>query len=143
MNNPGEQTIYRAKNMFSLKTLIWIDGIAALLSGCFVLALRGQLAPFFNLPEQLLLTMCCVSFGYAVYSIRLAMQEPKPQKLLKALVAANSIWAILCIVIAVYFIATATPWGIAYLILESLFVAALAVLEWRQIKMSSATSAAS
>ncbi len=129
--------------MFSLKTLIWIDGIAALLSGCFVLALRGQLAPFFNLPEQLLLAMCWVSFGYAAYSIRLAMQDQKPQKLLQVLVAANSIWAILCIVIAIYFIAAVTPWGIAYLILESFFVAALAVLEWRQIKLIEAATAAS
>ena len=129
--------------MFSLKTLIWIDGVAALLSGCFVLAFGGQLAPFFNLPEQLLFSMCCVSFGYAAYSIRLAMQDQKPKKWLQVLVAANAIWAILCIVIAVYFIATATLWGIVYLILESFFVAALAVLEWRKIKMMEAATAAS
>lgn len=121
--------------MFSLSTLIWIDGMAALLSGCFVLAFRGQLAPWFNLPEQLLLAMCWVSFGYAAYSIRLAMQKTKPTKWLKVLVAANSIWAVLCIAIAIYFSDTATLWGIAYLSLESLFVAALAVLEWKQIKM--------
>ena len=129
--------------MFSLKTLIWIDGIAALLSGCFVLAFRGQLAPFLHLPEQLLLAMCWVSFGYAAYSIRLAMQKQKPKKLIKVLVAANSIWAILCIGIAIYFITAATLWGIAYLILESLFVAALAVLEWRQIKLMGTATAAS
>ena len=127
--------------MFSLNTLIWIDANAALLSGCFVLAFRGQLAPWFNLPERLLFSMCCVSFGYAAYSLRLAMQKSKPVKWLKVLVAANSVWAVLCLVIAVCFSATATIWGIAYLILESLFVATLAVLEWKQIKMASVHSA--
>jgi hypothetical protein len=42
--------------------LVWIDGFAALASGCFTLLFKSKLSPIFNLPENLLTALMLVSF---------------------------------------------------------------------------------
>jgi hypothetical protein len=119
-----------------LKNLIWIDAIAATLSGLIVITLRSVLAPLLNLPESLLLTLSIVSFIYASFSFYLAQLKSKPRMLLTVLIAGNMIYTIVCIVLLIFFYHAATPLGIIYFLLEASFVAALALLEWRAMRIS-------
>ncbi|MBC7887620.1 MAG: hypothetical protein H7Z13_07005 [Ferruginibacter sp.] len=120
----------------SLKNLLWIDAIAAMLSGFFVLILSATLSKLFNFPDKLLITLSMVSLGYASFSLSLAQQKSNPKRLLILLVIGNSIYAILCVILLTFLHSKATFLGLVYLLLESAFVAALALLEWRQIKLS-------
>jgi hypothetical protein len=120
---------------FSLQRLLWIDGIAALTSGCMVLLFTTPLAGFFNLPQQLLRTLAFISLGYAAYSLYLAQRKIKPRPLLKLLVFANCAWVVVCLSVMLFYSNTATCFGSAYFILEALFVVTLAFLEWRQIRL--------
>ncbi len=47
------------------------------------------------------------------------------------LVVANLTWALLCLRWVFVFSQTASPFGLAHLLLEALFVGGLACLEWR------------
>ncbi len=119
--------------VFPLQRLLWIDGIAALTSGCIVLLFTTPLSGFFNLPHQVLQVMAFISLGYAAYSLSLAQRKVKPISLLKLLVFANGAWVIVCLSVMLFYSYTATFYGIIYLILEALLVATLAFLEWKQI----------
>lgn len=121
--------------LFSLKNLIWIDATAALLSGVIVLMLKAKLSLFFNFPESLLTTLGFVSLSYALFSFYLAQQKSKSKRLLKILVIANLVYAIVCIIIMLFLYKTANLFGVLYLILESSLIAILALVEWRQIKL--------
>jgi hypothetical protein len=118
---------------FSINTLIWIDGTAALLSACLVFILRGWLSELFNLPQSLLITLSFISAGYAAFSLSLALRKTKPVQLLQLLIYGNCLWAIACITLLLYFINMASIWGLIYFALEALFVAALALLERKQV----------
>ncbi len=120
--------------IFSLQRLLWIDGIAALTSGCIVLLFTTTLSIFFNLPYQVLQIMAFISLGYAGYSLSLAQRKVKPTSLVKLLVFANCAWAVVCLSVMLFYRSTATVYGTIYLLLEALFVGILAFLEWRQIK---------
>jgi hypothetical protein len=117
----------------TLKKLIWIDGIAALLSALFVLFFKNWLAAWLGLPEKVLYIMCIVSFSYATYSIFLALQNEKPLILLKILVVANTLWAIICTLIIAFHFTNITPFGIVYLLAEAAFVGGLAFFENKKI----------
>jgi hypothetical protein len=121
---------------FSLQRLLWIDGIAALTSGCIVLIFTSSLSGFFNIPQPLLRILAFISLGYAAYSLSLAQRKVKPMPLLKLLVVANCAWAVVCLSVMLFYSNTATFYGTIYLILEALFVGTLAFLEWRQIKLA-------
>jgi hypothetical protein len=118
--------------IFPLQQLLWIDSIAALLSGCVVLVFTSSL----NLPHRILQVMGIISLGYSAYSLSLAQRKIKAIRLLKLLVFANCAWVIVCLSITVLYRNTSTVYGTVYLLLEALFVGTLAILEWRQIKLS-------
>ena len=119
---------------FSLQRLLWIDGIAALTSGCIALVFTSFLSDFLKLPQPLLRTLAFISLGYAVYSLSLAQRKVKPVPLLKLLVVANSVWVVVCLSVMLFYSNTATFYGTIYLVLEALFVGALALFEWNKLK---------
>jgi hypothetical protein len=118
----------------TINNLVWIDGFAALASGCFTLLFKSKLSPIFNLPESLLTTLMVISFCYAIYSLSLARRASKPILFLKILVIGNTFYSVICAILTVIFYEKATFLGVGYLMLESAFVAALAFLEAQQIK---------
>lgn len=119
----------------SLSKLIWIDGTAALLSALFVLVFKSFLSGFLNLPLQLLMLMCVISFLYAAYSISLALLKEKPVYRIKILITGNIIWSLLCLIFILLQFNTINVFGIIYLLCESIFVAALAWFEFKQLKL--------
>lgn len=119
---------------FSLKKLLWVDCLAALSAGLFLLLFKSQLSPFFNLPESLLTNLMIVAFCFFCYSFYLANQSSPPKILLKTLVLGNSVYASICLFLLVFFYKTATIFGVIYFIIDVLIVGLLAVLEWKKTK---------
>lgn len=117
----------------SLRSLISVDAIAALLSGCIVLILQNPFSRIFNLPKNLLTTLSIVALGYCLFSFYLTQQNLISKNLVKVLVVANSCYALACIILLIVFYSTASLFGVGYFLLDFTFVATLAVLEWRQL----------
>jgi hypothetical protein len=121
----------------SLKKLFYIDSIAAFTSGLFVFIFKAILVPFLSLPELLLTVQTFLSFSYAAYSMYLARRNQHLRSLLKVLILMNGLYAFTCSVCFVYFFKSASIYGLMFLALESLFVTALVILEWRKLKANS------
>ena len=111
--------------------LLWVDASAAALAGVAVLSLSAWLSRLHGLPRGLLLVVGAVNVAYAAYSFSLAVRARRPRRLVRLLVAGNLAWAAVCLGLAAAFAASATPFGLAHLVGEGLFVACLAALEWR------------
>jgi hypothetical protein len=120
--------------VFSLKKLLWIDGIAALLAGTILLVFSYRLAVLFNLPETVVRIQGFISLAYSCFSINLARKKTNPKPRLYLLVVANAGYALFGICLLLYFFKIASVYGILYLVAEILFIGALAFLEWRKIK---------
>lgn len=116
--------------MPALRKLLWIDCGAAALAGPTVLSLSAWLASLYALPHTLLVGMGIANLIYGTYSFALARRAVRPRPLILLLVAANAAWAVLCAILAARFAPSATPFGMAHLIGEGLFVGGLAALEW-------------
>ncbi len=119
--------------LFSLKKLLLIDGIAALLAGTLVLIFSYRLSVFFNLPRNLLQILAIISVAYSVYSIRLARGKTHSRNLVYFLVVANVVYTLFALCIVVYYFNTATVYGTVYFLAEAIFIGTLAYLEWRKI----------
>ncbi len=113
------------------RALLWIDSGAGLTVGILVLLLAEWLSRSYAMPLNLVIGMGAANVGYGLYSFSLARRRVRPRALLVLLVTANASWATLCAVAAVLLVPVATRFGIAVLLLESVFVGGLAALEWR------------
>ena len=114
-----------------MKHLLWIDCIAGALAGVAMLLLLDWLAALYGMPTDLLVFIGIANVLYASYSLSLAIRRTRTQLLLNALIVANSVWALLCVGLAVRWAGTATLFGMAHLLAEALFVGRLASLEWK------------
>ena len=110
--------------------LLWIDGAAAALAGAAVLLLAPWLAGLHGLPPGLLQGIGVVNLLYGSYSLSLALRQRRPRALIVLLVAANGLWALACLAMAVRFAGSATAFGLVHLVGEALFVGGLAACEW-------------
>lgn len=120
-------------NLSPLKKLLWVDGIAALLSGLIVFTFNDKIARLLSLPDNLLTTLSIISLGYSCFSLYLAQSKSTAKGLLRILVIANFAYAIFCVILILFLHANTSLLGVVYLSLESLFVATLAALEWKQV----------
>lgn len=111
--------------------VFWVDGIAALSAGVFVLALREVLAERYALPLGLVTLLGLVNLAYAPMGLTLARWRSRPRALVVALSLANGFWTLVCVALAVRFAREASALGLAHLVFEGAFVAALAAVEWR------------
>ncbi|MFI8747539.1 hypothetical protein ACIGKL_20550 [Pseudomonas sp. NPDC077186] len=114
-----------------MRYLLWLDGAAAALAGALLLTCRHWLSELQALPLALLTLIGLVNLLYAAYSLSLARRRWRPRTLIVLLVLGNLAWAAACLGLAASFVGSASPWGLAYLVGEALFVALLAGLEWR------------
>ncbi|MES2521705.1 MAG: hypothetical protein V4617_03320 [Gemmatimonadota bacterium] len=117
--------------MNRFRHLLLFDSIAGLTAGVIMLSLSGFLSALYALPRALLVGIGVANLLYGTYSGSLARRTHRPMALLIVLVVANATWAALCVLVAVRFWDTASPFGLAQLLGESVFVGVLARLEWR------------
>ena len=111
--------------------LLWIDSLGGLSVGLLVLALAPWLAGLYGLPERVVLFVGSANAVYGCYSGSLALRARRGRRWIVFLVMANASWALVCIALAIRFADSARPLGLAALVLEAVFVGALAALEWR------------
>ncbi len=116
------------------RKVLWVDCTAGACVGVVVLLFVGRLGEWFGLPRRLIFFMGVTNLVYACYSFFLATRRERPKTLIRLLVAANLAWSLLLLYSVTVLAETARPLGVAYLLLEALFVGALAVLEWRSEK---------
>ncbi len=115
-----------------------LDSGAACVVGLVMLALRPWLAELYGFAPELLLFLGAANLTYGAYSGSLALRASRagrlPRLAIDALVLANSAWVIACAVMVTATWPTSRPLGVAQLSLEALFVAGLAVAEFRVVR---------
>lgn len=135
--SPAEPTPTRALPS-TARRLLWFDCAAAASSGLLVAGLRHWLAALHHLPASLLGFFGGVSLLYAAYSGTLAVSSsrglPLRRRWIDLLIAGNLAWSLVCLGTAVTLWPTASALGRAHLLLEAVFVAALAGLEYKLVR---------
>jgi predicted membrane-bound spermidine synthase len=111
--------------------LLRIDSLGGLTVGLVMLLLSQWLSSWYVLPRGFIIFMGLVNLAYGCYSFSLLVKVKRPLSLIVVLVIANLGWAVLCVLWAVIFAQTASPFGTIHLLGEALFVGGLAYLEWR------------
>lgn len=117
--------------MNNRRKLLWVDGFAGLTAGSLMLLAIDFLERWYKLPRELLLFIGLANVTYASYSLSLAARTVRAMKFIVLLVGANLFWSVVCLVTAAVYFDVASPFGLAQLVGEALFVGVLAGLEWR------------
>jgi hypothetical protein len=114
------------------KKLLWIDCTAAALAGVAMLLLADWLSRLYAVPREVVVGNAAVNLLYGAYSFSLAVRRQRPRALILLLIGANAGWGVVCLTGAAVAAAAAlaSPFGVAHLIGEGLFVGGLAVQEW-------------
>lgn len=119
------------------RAILRLDAGAGATMGLLVLALRAWLADLYGLPLVVVDLVGGANVGYACYSGALAVRAARGRApgrgAVIALVAANALWAPVCVALAALTWRSVTGFGLAHLALEALFVVWLAALEWRHV----------
>jgi hypothetical protein len=122
---------------------LWIDCSGACAAGVGVLSLHHGLVALYRLPASLVWLIGSVNLLYATYSGALATRaslraSPTPRAV-DLLIIANLTWALGCWAIALGMWHSASAFGRAHLVLEGLYVGALALVESRWLRPSAAS----
>ena len=112
-------------------SLLWIDCAGGLVVGILVLSFAHWLSALYALLVGFVVTMGTANLAYGTFSLYLARCALRPRALLLLLVVANISWAVLCAITAVVMATQASYFGLAHLLLESVYVGGLGALEWR------------
>ncbi|MEM6798789.1 MAG: hypothetical protein AAF589_04675 [Planctomycetota bacterium] len=113
------------------RDLLWMDGLAGLVAGVVVLPLSGVIAAWHDMPHGWWLFNGAMNLVYASYSLAIARMRRRSLGLVTVIAAGNLLWAGVCVAATLWFRPTATPLGLAHLLLEAAFVGALGATEWR------------
>ncbi len=117
-------------DQLSLTKLLYFDGLAGLVVGIFLLAMREPMSELLGLPIWLLTLQGCINLCYAAYSLPLARRRHHPRWMLWTLVAGNLSYALFAAVMLLRFYPSCSKLGVAYFLAEVLFVGGLGVVEW-------------
>lgn len=96
-----------------------------------MLLLHQWLAPLLQLPSVLLCSLATTSLLFALYSFSLAARPRLRRHQVRMLILGNSLYALVCLLLLILFMRSATLWGVFYLTLECSFVTLLVIIERR------------
>jgi hypothetical protein len=115
--------------------LLWFDGLAGGGVGLLVVALHRWLAGWYGLSAELVLGVGVVNVLYGTYSSSLALRatrgSPPPPLAVRALVAGNLGWTVVCAILVATHLQRESALGLVVLAGEGLFVGALGLVEAR------------
>jgi hypothetical protein len=112
--------------------LIRLDWMAAAFGAATILSLRGWLADLYAIPASVLLGIGIANLAYGCGSFTLfLLTRDGHVPYLRVLGAANMLWTVSCVALAVVWRAEATAFGLVHLLGEGLAVGVLGALEWR------------
>lgn len=117
---------------FLLQRILWVDCLAALVTGTLIILLSGWLSSLYGLSVTLVIGHGLVHLVYGAYSFSLAVRKSRPLALILLLVFGNAAWAVLCFVFAAILSGSASIVAVGHFIFEGLFVGGLAAIEWTQ-----------
>ena len=113
------------------KKLLWIDCLGALAAGAAMLVFSSWLSGLYGFSRQFVVGLAAVNLAYGSFSLSLAARRRRPPALIALLALANLAWGLVCFAAAIHLSDAATPFGLAHLVLEGLYVGGLGALEWK------------
>lgn len=117
---------------FGLQRLLTIDGATCLIFGALLLTLTKPLAEMCGLPVALLTYAGVFLLPIGAAMLLIARMRPPAHALVWAVIGGNALWILGSMSLLVIF--SPTWFGVAFLILQGLAVAALAWLELRALQ---------
>jgi hypothetical protein len=124
---------YRIKNSPFLRKILWLDALMGSSTAIVGLIFFNWLTDFLGLSSNFIKIVSAITLLYAFFALFLAIQKNTPIPLLRLLVNANWIWAIISVFLLFIHAHQATNFGVIFLILQIFIVGGLAYLEEKQI----------
>jgi hypothetical protein len=123
----------RPRNVFLL------DGVGALLSTLFLVALLAPFENFFGMPRKVLYALSLPAFGFAVYSLSCYFVDVKRWQLfLKLIALANFLYCSVTLGLVIQEYHSLTMLGVAYFLGEIVIVFVVIGVEFMTIKQYNA-----
>lgn len=125
---------YTIKNNRVLRQILWLDFILGGSTALVGILFNEPLTGILGFSQQFIFTVSIITGLYALLALRLALQTVISVRLLRLLIIANWIWAIISIGLLFFYFTPATILGKIFLILQVLVVGGLAWGENKQLK---------
>lgn len=121
-------------NVPLLKKILWIDFILGYGTAMLGLIFFPVLPRFLGLPGGLILVIAGITFLYAIVAFILARKKEPKVSQVQTLAYANWVWAIVSLILLYSYFSAATLFGLVFLVLQVVVVAALGSLEARHLQ---------
>jgi hypothetical protein len=113
-------------------TLLRIDSGGGLCAGAAMLMLHDWLTTLYRVPVTLVWGVAAMNVLYGLSSGLLLLRRPVPlHPWMRRLAVANMVWALVCALLAIRWVTSASWIGTTALLLEAVFVGGLGWIEWR------------
>jgi hypothetical protein len=113
-----------------LRNVLLADAASGLASGVLQLAFTAALAQWLNLPHQLLLGTGWFLLAYAAFAAHAGTRVPVRRPAVWLLVIGNFTWAAACVALLLGDLLQPSAWGVAYVVVQAIFVTVMAELQW-------------
>ncbi|RXJ72220.1 hypothetical protein CS022_16860 [Veronia nyctiphanis] len=110
--------------------ILYIDGGAGFTVGLLLLLLLDRISSLYNLPVSVVMFLGVANVCYGLYGITIAASRFKNSASISLLAIANGCWMVICTLLVLYHLKTASLIGLSFLSLEAIFVGFLAWFEW-------------
>lgn len=120
-----------------MKKILWADSILGGGTALIGLFCYAELVDFLGLPANLIIIIAVVTLAYALLALSLAFKSQPSVSLLRLLIYANWVWTVISVGLLIAYFRDATPFGVAFLILQVVVVGLLAYLEGRIVQQNS------
>jgi asparagine N-glycosylation enzyme membrane subunit Stt3 len=111
--------------------ILHLDGAAGLTVGLLMFFLQNWVSNLYSLPISTIHFLATANVCYGVYALSLALSSSRKPISISLLATANSLWMVVCVVVILLFVQTASLIGLVFISLEGLFVIILAIYEWK------------
>lgn len=117
-----------------LRRVLWVDALASLPVSALVLVGATGLETLLGLPESLLRAAAFILLPFSALALSAAVRVPLNRGLVWAVIATNVLWFAESLVLLFAGGLQPTPLGKAIILLQALWVAAMATLEYLGLK---------
>ena len=125
-----------------LRRVLFADALSCAGLGVLLLVFTGMLANLFSLPSGLLVQAGVVLLPFAAFVAYVASRARVSRFAVGAVIALNVVWVVESFVLLGMESIEANTLGIAFVVAQALFVAAISVLEYAGLRQSSDVAAA-
>jgi hypothetical protein len=122
------------KTTKTLRGIIWADVVLGGGTSIGLFLFSSLFSRLFGISSDILLIIALITFGYAVVATLLVRQNTMSVPLLKTLVWANWVWALISVALLIWKYNDVTPLGLTFLLLQIVVVGGLAYLEGNQLQ---------